>query len=44
MAAILEIEEAALTGESLPVAKDTGPVPAGEEVPLGLALPAVEGP
>ena len=33
---------AALTGESLSVAKDTGPVP-GEEVPLGLALPAVEG-
>ena len=42
VAATLEIEEAALTGESLPVAKDTGPVP-GEEVPLGLALPAVEG-
>ena len=30
----LEIEEAALTGESLPVAKSTDPV-AGEEVPLG---------
>ena len=43
VAATLEIEEAALTGESLPVAKDAGPVP-GEEVPLGLALPAVEGP
>ena len=43
VAATLEIEEAALTGESLSVAKDTGPVP-GEEVPPGLALPAVEGP
>ena len=34
VAATLEIEEAALTGESLPVAKGTGPV-AGTEVPLG---------
>jgi Ca2+-transporting ATPase len=34
VAATLEIEEAALTGESLPVAKATDPVP-GEEVPLG---------
>ena len=34
VAATLEIEEAALTGESLPVAKDTDPVP-GDEVPLG---------
>ncbi|HEU4399435.1 MAG TPA: HAD-IC family P-type ATPase, partial [Actinomycetota bacterium] len=34
VAATLEIEEAALTGESLPVAKTTDPVP-GEEVPLG---------
>jgi P-type Ca2+ transporter type 2C len=34
VAATLEIEEAALTGESLPVAKGTDPVP-GEEVPLG---------
>jgi Ca2+-transporting ATPase len=34
VAATLEIEEAALTGESLPVAKSTDPVP-GEEVPLG---------
>jgi Ca2+-transporting ATPase len=34
VAATLEIEEAALTGESLPVAKGTDPV-AGEEVPLG---------
>src|SRR3954451_12150875 len=34
VAASLEIEEAALTGESLPVAKSTDPVP-GAEVPLG---------
>src|SRR4029453_3960152 len=34
VAATLEIEEAALTGESLPVAKSTDPVP-GEEVALG---------
>jgi Ca2+-transporting ATPase len=34
VAATLEIEEAALTGESLPVAKSTEPVP-GDEVPLG---------
>src|SRR5512144_524398 len=34
VAATLEIEEAALTGESLPVAKGTEPV-AGEDVPLG---------
>jgi P-type Ca2+ transporter type 2C len=34
VAATLEIEEAALTGESLPVAKGTDPVPGGE-VPLG---------
>src|SRR5918994_261077 len=34
VAATLEIEEAALTGESLPSAKGTDPVP-GEEVPLG---------
>jgi P-type Ca2+ transporter type 2C len=34
VAATLEIEEAALTGESLPVAKTTEPVP-GEEVALG---------
>jgi P-type Ca2+ transporter type 2C len=34
VAATLEIEEAALTGESLPVAKQTVPV-AGEDVPLG---------
>jgi P-type Ca2+ transporter type 2C len=34
VAATLEIEEAALTGESLPVAKETGPV-AGDDVPLG---------
>jgi P-type Ca2+ transporter type 2C len=34
VAATLEIEEAALTGESLPVAKGTDPVP-GDEVPLG---------
>jgi P-type Ca2+ transporter type 2C len=34
VAATLEIEEAALTGESLPVAKATEPVP-GEEVALG---------
>jgi Ca2+-transporting ATPase len=34
VAATLEIEEAALTGESLPVAKGTDPVP-GEDVPLG---------
>jgi Ca2+-transporting ATPase len=34
VAATLEIEEAALTGESLPVAKDTAAVP-GEDVALG---------
>ena len=34
VAATLEIEEAALTGESLPVGKSTDPVP-GEEVALG---------
>jgi Ca2+-transporting ATPase len=34
VAATLEIEEAALTGESLPVAKSLEPVP-GEDVPLG---------
>jgi P-type Ca2+ transporter type 2C len=34
VAATLEIEEAALTGESLPVGKSTEPVP-GDEVPLG---------
>ncbi|MDH2415555.1 cation-translocating P-type ATPase [Nocardioides sp. CER19] len=34
VAASLEIEEAALTGESLPVGKSTEPVP-GDEVPLG---------
>jgi Ca2+-transporting ATPase len=34
VAATLEIEEAALTGESLPVAKSTDPV-AGDDVPLG---------
>jgi Ca2+-transporting ATPase len=34
VAAALEIEEAALTGESLPVAKSTDPVP-GADVPLG---------
>ena len=34
VAATLEIEEAALTGESLPVAKGTDPV-GGDEVPLG---------
>ncbi len=34
LAATLEIEEAALTGESLPVGKSTVPVP-GEEVALG---------
>jgi P-type Ca2+ transporter type 2C len=34
VAATLEIEEAALTGESLPVSKSTDPVP-GEEVALG---------
>ena len=34
LAATLEIEEAALTGESLPVGKSTDPVP-GDEVPLG---------
>ena len=34
VAATLEIEEAALTGESLPVGKSTEPV-GGEEVPLG---------
>src|SRR5262249_6124421 len=34
LAATLEIEEAALTGESLPVGKSADPV-AGEDVPLG---------
>jgi magnesium-transporting ATPase (P-type) len=34
VAATLEIEEAALTGESLPVAKSTDPV-SGDDVPLG---------
>ncbi|HEX6149825.1 cation-transporting P-type ATPase [Nocardioides sp.] len=34
VAATLEIEEAALTGESLPVGKSTAPVP-GTDVPLG---------
>lgn len=34
LAATLEIEEAALTGESLPVGKSTDPVP-GHDVPLG---------
>jgi Ca2+-transporting ATPase len=34
VAATLEIEEAALTGESLPVSKVTDPVP-GDDVPLG---------
>jgi P-type Ca2+ transporter type 2C len=34
VAATLEIEEAALTGESLPVAKSVDPVP-GDDVPLG---------
>lgn len=34
LAATLEIEEAALTGESLPVGKSIQPVP-GEDVPLG---------
>jgi Ca2+-transporting ATPase len=34
LAATLEIEEAALTGESLPVGKSTAPVP-GDDVPLG---------
>jgi Ca2+-transporting ATPase len=34
LAATLEIEEAALTGESLPVGKTADPVP-GEDVPLG---------
>ena len=34
LAATLEIEEAALTGESLPVGKSTAPV-VGEDVPLG---------
>src|SRR4029450_2993913 len=34
LAATLEIEEAALTGESLPVVKATEPVP-GDDVPLG---------
>ncbi len=34
VAATLEIEEAALTGESMPVLKSVGPV-AGEDVPLG---------
>jgi Ca2+-transporting ATPase len=34
VAATLEIEEAALTGESLPVAKQTEPV-SGDDVPLG---------
>src|SRR5512132_4591616 len=42
MAATLEVEEAALTGESLPVAKDTGRPRGGGAA--GLALPAVEGP
>ena len=34
LAATLEIEEAALTGESLPVGKNVDPVP-GDDVPLG---------
>ena len=34
VAATLEIEEAALTGESLPVGKSTGPV-TGQDIPLG---------
>src|SRR5687768_2302015 len=34
LAATLEIEEAALTGESLPVGKSVEPVP-GEDIPLG---------
>ncbi|MCA5894955.1 cation-translocating P-type ATPase [Isoptericola sp. NEAU-Y5] len=34
LAAALEVEEAALTGESLPVAKTAAPVP-GDDVPLG---------
>jgi P-type Ca2+ transporter type 2C len=34
VAATLEIEEAALTGESLPASKSTDPVP-GDDVPLG---------
>ena len=34
LAATLEIEEAALTGESLPVGKSVDPVP-GEDIPLG---------
>lgn len=34
VAASLEIEEAALTGESLPVGKSTDPVP-GDDIPLG---------
>ena len=34
LAATMEIEEAALTGESLPVGKSTEPVP-GDDVPLG---------
>ena len=34
MAATLEIEEAALTGESTPVLKSVDPVP-GDDVPLG---------
>ena len=34
VAATLEIEEAALTGESLPVGKSTAPIP-GDDVPLG---------
>ncbi|GGI09560.1 cation-translocating P-type ATPase [Isoptericola cucumis] len=34
LAASLEVEEAALTGESLPVAKSVAPVP-GDDVPLG---------
>jgi P-type Ca2+ transporter type 2C len=34
LAATLEIEEAALTGESLPVGKSAEPVP-GEDIPLG---------
>ena len=42
MAATLDIEEAALTGESLPVAKDTGRPRGGGAA--GLALPAVEDP